>query len=327
LNSPTRQRGIALITAILVVSLAAIAATAVVTSGNVAIHRAGNLQDSERAWWYVDGAEAWVKSGLERDLEQNKTDSLADVWAKPIDYIPVDEGSLKGAVIDLQGRFNLNNLGTTNAPRLKDAQAIFTRLLLGVDPDMDEFRAKALMAAIKDWIDKDSEPTGMDGAEDTDYLGVTPAYRVPNRNMTSISELLAVKGMTKDLYLKLTQCAVVNNIPTGCIAALPQMDTTINVNTAPEPVLLALVKEPGPEIHQFVADRVEKPLEDKTALTGTQGFIKAGDVSPESLDVKSSFFMLKGEAFIGAGHVALYSFYYRPAEGRPSVYGRSTDTE
>ena len=40
-----RQQGIALITAVLVVALAAIAAAAILTSANLAIHRAQNLQD------------------------------------------------------------------------------------------------------------------------------------------------------------------------------------------------------------------------------------------------------------------------------------------
>jgi type II secretory pathway component PulK len=86
-----RQRGIALVTAILVMALAVIAATAIMTSSNIAVHRAANLQDSERAWWYADGVEGWVKSVLERDLEDNQIDSLKDIWAKPVDYLPVDQ--------------------------------------------------------------------------------------------------------------------------------------------------------------------------------------------------------------------------------------------
>src|SRR3546814_13490993 len=90
-------------------SLAAIAAAAILSSANLAIHRTQNLQESELAWWYVDGVESWVKTILLRDAEINKYDSLGDIWAMPVDFLPVDEGGLRGGVTDLQGRYNLNN--------------------------------------------------------------------------------------------------------------------------------------------------------------------------------------------------------------------------
>src|SRR3546814_10237267 len=79
------QHGIALITAIFIVALAAIAAAAILSSANLAIHRTQNLQESELAWWYVDGVESWVKTILLRDAEINKYDSLGDIWAMPVD--------------------------------------------------------------------------------------------------------------------------------------------------------------------------------------------------------------------------------------------------
>src|SRR3546814_3656850 len=108
------QHGIALITAIFIVALAAIAAAAILSSANLAIHRTQNLQESELAWWYVDGVESWVKTILLRDAEINKYDSLGDIWAMPVDFLPVDEGVLRGGVTDLQGRYNLNNLAVTD---------------------------------------------------------------------------------------------------------------------------------------------------------------------------------------------------------------------
>src|SRR5690606_16912252 len=67
-TTPSRQTGIALITAVLVVALAAMASTAILVSAHIAIRRTANLQESELAWWYASGVESWVKSLLERDL-------------------------------------------------------------------------------------------------------------------------------------------------------------------------------------------------------------------------------------------------------------------
>ncbi len=312
-----RQRGIALITAILVVALATVAATAILTSANIAVHRAANLQDSERAWWYADGIESWLLTILERDIQDNQYDGLGDIWAKPVDYLPIDEGAARGQMVDLQGRFNLNNLGVPDKAAFERQQTVFLRLLRYLE--IDSFQAQGLASAIRDWIDADTSPTGYDGGEDSEYLGFNPPYRVPNRLMESPTELLAVKGMTREIYAKLRPY----------ITALPQVGTPINANTAPEPVLYALAKEPGPLQQKFLEDRVKKPAQTIADLTGgANAVFGAGDADTTMLATSSSYFMLQAEIFVGSGRLALYSFYYRPAQGAaPYVYARSIDTE
>lgn len=304
------QRGIALITAILVVAIASIAAAAMLGAGNIAIHRTANLQDSEKAWWYASGVESWLKTILQRDLEDNTIDSLDDDWAKPVDYLPVDEGFVRGAVVDLQGLYNLNNLGTQDNAQFRKYTEQLERLMQNID-GADPFRAPAIAAAVRDWIDADVLPGGSDGAEDSDYLGLDPPYRTPNRYLESASELLAVKGIDKKLYQQLRPY----------ICALPQTGTAININTAPEPVLRSLVKRFTPELEAFLRQRDKAPLDDTAKLQTSFG----AETPP--IAVKSSFFMSRVETFIGSGRLALYSFYYRPAQGAPVVLGRSTDSE
>lgn len=305
-----QQRGIALITAVLVVALATISAAAILSSGMIAIHRASNIQDSEKAWWYADGVESWLKSILQRDAEDNKIDALSDDWAKPVDYLPVDEGYVSGNVVDLQGRFNLNNLGATDPLQFKKYSDQFERLLQNIE-GADAFKARALASAIRDWIDVDQEQSGGDGAEDSEYLGLTVPYRTPGRYLESVSELLAIKGMEKKLYLQLRPF----------VSALPQINTALNINTAPEAVLRSLSKQPSPVLDAFIKNREDKPAENTTELQTAFG--------PETppLTVKSNYFMSRVETFIGSGRLALYSFYYRPDQGAPTVLGRSTDND
>lgn len=317
MTAPKQERGIALVTAILVVALAAVAATAMLTSANIAIRRAENLLDSERAWWYADGIESWLRSILERDQDDNKYDGLGDIWAKPVDYLPVDEGFVRGQMVDLQGRYNLNNLAETDKPRYEEQQKVFLRLLQGIE-GVDAFQAQGIASAIRDWIDADSEPTGFDGGEDSEYLGFNPPYRVPNRLMESPSELLAVKGMTRELY----------KLISPYVTALPQTGTPINVNTAPDAVLYALAKEPGAAQRRFLEERAKQPAENVAELTsGDRAVFGAGDAPTAMLAVASRYFMLRSEVFVGSGRLALYSFYYRPEQGAPVVIGRSIDTE
>lgn len=308
-----RQRGIALMTAVLVVALATMAAVAVLSSTRIALHRAENLRDSEHEWWYATGIESWIKSILIRDLRDNKTDSLADPWAKPVDYLPVDFGSIRGAVTDQQGLFNLNNFGVVDVKQYEKFVAQFERLLQLLAQDMDEVdtnAARPLAAAIRDWIDADDQPSGYDGAEDTEYLSRTPPYRTANRYLESVSETLAIKGMTPKLYRQLLPY----------VTALPQLNTPVNINTAPALVLFSLVKQANPELRQFAETRLKNPAEDTTKMQ------TAFDPTTPPIAVSSQFFMLRAEVFIGNGRLALYSFLYRPAQGAPVVLGRNLDS-
>jgi general secretion pathway protein K len=314
---PQRQRGIALITAILVVSIAVIAATAVLSAGSLAIQRTATLQETEKAWWYAIGVEAWVKTILQRDAKENKYDALTDIWAMPVDGLPVEQGFLAGRIIDQQGRFNLNNFAVTDPAVFKEWQDIFTRLFeqLKLDPAL----AQPLSEAIRDWVDADQNPTPYDGAEDNEYLSIrAPAtpYRTANRLMQSITELMAVKGINKDIYAGLLPY----------LSALPRSDVPINVNTAPEALVRALAFKPSSELEAFLREREKKPAETDGELA-TKGVFGGQDAKPARYSVSSSYFQLRADATIGSSRVAIYSLFYRPSQGEPVVLARSTDSE
>ena len=314
---PAEQRGIALITALLIVSLAVIAATAVLSAGSLAIQRTATLQETEKSWWYAVGVESWVTTILARDARQNKYDALNDIWAQPVDFLPVEQGFLSGRIVDLQGRFNLNNFAVTDPATFKQWQDIFARLFeqLKLEPQL----ARPISEAVRDWIDTDQDPTPYDGAEDNEYLSArAPAlpHRAANRLMMSVTELMAVKGMTREIYQALLPY----------VSALPLSDTTINVNTAPEPLLRALTLKPSAAFEEFIRERVQKPAETKSELTSTQVLV-AQDADPARYDISSRFFQLRAEAAIGNSRVALYALIFRPSQGVPLVLSRTTDSE
>lgn len=306
----SHQQGVALITAVLVVAIATLAATAMLASTQIAIHRSATLQESEKGWWYAEGVEQWVATLLQRDAEQNQVDSLDEPWARPVDYLPVDDGVIRGRVIDLQGRFNLNNLGHPDLEQYARYRQHFERLFNLVEAG-DSFAASAIAAAVRDWVDSDQEPTGFDGAEDGEYLGADPPYRAANQPMSSVSELLLVKGVSRDIYRALAPH----------LAVLPAYGTPINVNTATEPVLLSLVEAPPPELQRFIEARETEPAQ---ALDAIQPLFPA--LSPP-VSVSTAHFKLESEVLIGSSRVALYHFFHRPGAGAPIVMARSTDTD
>ena len=316
-----RQRGVALITAMFVVALATIAAVAMFETSNIAIRRATNLVESESALWYAVGVESWVKGILKQDAKNNEIDSLGDIWARPVDILPIDNGSLRGRVEDLQGRYNLNNLATSNPEQLKVYLLQFQLLL---DAIGGEYAGKAtgIGSAIRDWVDADNERIDLNGAEDNEYQGLDPPYRAANRPMQSVSELLQVRGMTRELYAALRPY----------VAALPTVGTRINVNTAPPQVLACLSKTVDrAALAKFVEARSGAPAKAAQDVLngGASSFLGADkDLKPETqVDVRSRYFGLQAEVFIGSGRVALYSVYIRPDGADPIVIAHSTDAD
>ena len=323
MQSPKKHRGIALITALLVMALAAIAAAAVLVSAQTALRRTATLIDGEKAWWYATGLESFARKAIDSAPRKSTTyDGLDEYWAKPLVF-PADQGVLRGQVSDLQGRFNLNNLGAATLPPTPGPNPQALAQFLGLfnnNPKLLHYagQAPAIADAIKDWIDADQQPTG-GGAEDDYYSSLKPPYLAANRQMKSPTELLAVRGMTPEIYQLLLP--FVAALPLGANNA----PTKVNVNTAPDELLMSLsAGMTSQQVGQIVNAR---PID-------TAGFamLKAnGSLPPNTadlVDIRTSYFLLFGEASIGTARVALYSVLMRPTpNGKLVVTSRSLDTE
>ena len=306
------QRGVALLTAMLIVSLVAIIGAGMLSQMNLALHRSGNIWQSEQAWWYAVGIENWLGKLLRQEAENSDIDSLDERWAEPVDYLPLDGGALQGRVIDLQGRFNLNNLKGNNVDA---AQAQFQRLI-ELAGDSDQITARTVAASTRDWIDPDINPSLPNGAEDDYYLGLNPPYRAGNTLMASTSELRLVKGMTPGLYAALAPY----------ISALPKT-TTINVNTAPAPVLATLAPDLPPDTGQaLLKSRAEQPW--KTVRAFRQDPALAGyDIDESGLSVTTHYFLATGQISVDRAQVQFFSVLERADNGAVRTLRHSTNVD
>lgn len=306
-----RQRGVAVLTAVFVMALATIAAASLASRQNVAFHRTETLQRSEQAWWVARGVADWGTTLLARDAEETQIDHPGEFWATPVDYLPVDQGFVTGGITDQQGLFNLNNLAGGD-PVFAE---IFQRLVGNLDLPADAGRVdpEALVSAITDWIDDDVDPRFPGGAEDGIYLSQQPPYRAANRPLTSVSELRLVAGVTPAVYRALAPL----------VTALPET-TTINVNTAPAEVLLALSANPSPgDVSAFIERRAEEPLESLDPIVNDALLGPAVDI--QGLSVSTNYFLVAAEATIGTGRVSLYSLVHREPQGQARVISQSRD--
>lgn len=222
-----RQRGVALIVAILLVALGTIIAAAMAYDNAMTARRAGASFDFDQALLVAEGAEAFAAYGLQQTVVQNNPKQLvypAQGWDRPLGPEEVLPGvMLQASLEDLQGRFNVNDLvmpdGNTPNPGAIDA---FQRLLKKLD--LDPKYADLLV----DWIDENTTPRP-DGAEDSVYMELDPPFRTPNMPISSTSALLALPGFTRADFNKLAPY----------IVALPPK-TLINLCSASPQLLDAL---------------------------------------------------------------------------------------
>lgn len=300
-----RQGGVALITALLVVSLATVIAVAMATRQHIDVRLTGNLIHGEQAYAYALGAEAWAQVILRRDSTQSDHDSLDEDWATALPPLPVEGGQVSGRIEDLQGRFNLNNLALKDDKNGNADVEYFRRLLeiLKLDP--------ALTDALLDWMDADINVRFPNGAEDENYLLGAIPYRAANRMLVDPSELRLVKGFDADAVRLLEPY----------VTALPQR-TRINVNTAPPVVLLALNKEfTQSDVDAMITGRGENGYATVQDFMGQDAL--AGRELGEPIDVKSNFFLVHTDVIIGQAQAHLQSLLLRDKNKLPRVLYRT----
>ena len=109
-----KDRGVALITAMLITALATMLAANLAWDNALDVRRTMVLLHRDQAIQVALGAESWVIGILGQDLEDSQTDHLGEIWATELPGLPIEGGEVFGAVQDLQGRFNVNNLVDQN---------------------------------------------------------------------------------------------------------------------------------------------------------------------------------------------------------------------
>jgi general secretion pathway protein K len=293
------QRGVALITAVLMVALATILAVEVAFRGFLDQRRSGTLFALDQAYEIALGAEAWAADFLKKDQQESQTDHLGETWARPLPPLPIDGGGIvEGRIEDMQGRFNINNLvtpeGTTNEAAVKQLERIFATL--DIEPTW--------ATAIADWVDSDTQPGFPDGAEDSVYTGQDPPHLAANMPVTRVSELMVLPGFGPERFARVRPF----------LSALP-VGTKLNVCTAPGVVLDSLsegTSEFGLDPRNLEARRKDACFPNLEDLRGALGDSAFNELK-NSLTESSSYFRATAWVTIGTTEFTLYSLLARSA--------------
>ncbi len=298
-----RGRGVALITAMLITALAGLIAANLAWDNALDVRRTMVLLARDQAVQVALGAESWIGSILRQDLEDTETDHLGEIWAAELPGLPIDGGDVFGEIVDLQGRFNLNNLVDANGAVDEQALEQFRRLLqaLGLD--------QRFAGVLADWLDADLDASFPDGAEDPIYTSIVPPYRAANQMLTSASEIAALEGMDKA-----TLDALLPHV-----TALPGR-TVINANTATPAVLQSLGENISPaDVERLVAERESAGFADVEQTFRT---LVEAEMLPQ-IGESSRYFQLKVVVRIDTLRITLFSTLQRSPRGDVAPIGRS----
>lgn len=306
----SRQRGVALITVLLVVAIVTVVSAAMVARQQLSIRATSNQLQARQAWHYALGGEALAQAILARDLKGGEPgaaaiDHLLEPWAQPLPAFEIDQGEILVRIEDLAGRFNLNDLLRDQQPNPAAVEQ-FRRLLLRLQ--ISAPYAERLL----DWIDPDQQPSGELGAEDNVYVGLDTPYRSAGRRLHDLSELRLLLDMREEDFQRLAPYVV----------ALPP-NVPLNVNTASAMVLSSLsdnlslgAAESLVELRRAVPFRNSAAFLAQPALAGTT-------LQGTALAVGSQFFQATSEVRLGDRRLALVSLLQREQDGSVRVLARN----
>ena len=219
------QRGIALITILVMVALATILAATIVKHQRNTAEGTAYLMRQNQALLYAKSAEAFFSELLVDDAENAAdVDHLQETWAKPMPAFPVEGGVVSGRLDDESGKFNLNGLIKSDGTVNEAAKLWFEKILVRVGLPAQ------LSEAVIDWQDENDEVSGPMGAESAYYGSLTQGYLAPNRPFYHVEQLKLVRGFEGHNYQLLAPY----------VSALSNHELKVNINTAPALLLASI---------------------------------------------------------------------------------------
>ena len=332
----TRERGVALVSVLLIVVVATALAYQIANRHSFVVAQSRLTLHGGEVRQIALGAEQFARELLYADWEEEETrskDTELEAWAQ-FSQPPTEDAGIAAApesaepqpnvlaagrafdavfalgdgdvalrIDDMAARLNLNALAGEAGDESAANVARLHRLLthLGLDP--------ALADRWRDWIDANQDVDGL-GAEDAEYLLRDPPTRAANRPGIHLSELQFAAGLSPEETQRLHPY----------IALLPVAAQRINVNTASAPVLAALAPNfPVVEAEQMLAE----PREFDDVEAAVAAHPPLGE-SVGALAVRSDYFRVQVSVERGQSRAVLTSMLHRdPNTGLVTLLTRS----
>ncbi|WP_321789465.1 type II secretion system minor pseudopilin GspK [Burkholderia pyrrocinia] len=252
-----RERGIAIVTVLLVVALAATLAASVLWRQQVATRDVENQRLATQTMWVERAAVEWARATLRAQSATSNVTFVGQPWSLPVadvqlsDLLPPDalavnaelsRAWISGSVEDAQSRFNLTNLVSRVAPGKPwqsngEGVRAYRRLLgqLSLEPALAQQTADTMLRSLRD--------ANGPGGWPLQLVSVDDLARIPGYDAQAIETLAPFVTILPDL-------------------------TVVNANTAAEPVLVAAIPTLSPSQAKRLVDR-----------RATAYFVSTGDIA------------------------------------------------
>lgn len=322
---PARQRGVAVVTALLLTTLAVSIVASLFWQQQVQVRSMENQRLHFQTRWILRGGLDLVRLVLRQDYMDSRGITRADgIWATPLAETRLDQfvererlegesfdASISGQTYDAQSRYNLANLAIEGgAGGINRAQlAVFTRLLQNLQLNPALARVVATQVARSQGAGLVAQPPG---APNPNVEPVQAGSNQPMK-MLRVEDLLSVAGFDQKAIEKLREFVVV----------LPQAQTAVNVNTAAPELLAAL--GPGMAVAEgqaLVAARKRTPYINKQAFEAQ--LTSLGKTLDQNVEVApgSDFFLVLSRVKLDRAELVSWSLVQRTPNNTQVVWIR-----
>jgi len=287
-RSLPRQRGVAVVTALLLTTLAITIVASLFWQQQVQVRSIENQRLQLQKQWILRGALDWASLILRADAYTSSVDHLGEPWAVPLAETRLDQyvengrtdaeasdATLSGGIVDAESRYNLTNLASGGKVNPVEV-ATFQRLLglLQLNPSLAQATADAIAAG-------QAKPTSAGGVSTVSQSqsGTRPMA------FEYVQDLLAVPGFDVDMLNKLKDYVTILPGP-----------TPINVNTASAEVLAAQIDKLSlADAAALTASRDSGVYFRSLSDFNTQLAARTSAATPSNISVVTSFFLVNGK--------------------------------
>lgn len=292
-----QQRGVAVVTALLMMALAVSIVAGLFWQQQVQIRLVDNQRLRIQEEWLLRDMLDWAQRLLIEDDRQSIIDYEGEAWSRPLAAAPVTNDTaqavLNGAIVDAQGRFNLNNLSDDGQIDPVET-ATFARLLSGQNIGAQLAQATAQTIATL------QRQNAADAANS-------------RMRLWQLDDLLSIPGYSPDMLRRLRRLVVL----------LPE-STPINVNTAPAEVIAALYGMPLANALALVEERRRAYFRDAADFSNRMRNRNLPEPGGQ-IAFGSHFFLVDSDVRIGQGSLQTQALIQRDSGQARILWRRDGD--
>lgn len=310
-----KQRGMAIISALLIAAVVAVIAGGMITRQSVATREMEGTQLRAQSSAVLLGAVDWSRQLLQEERRRDALTRLDQSWAQPIRALPVGirSGVFEGAIEDEQGKFNLSNLVVEG--RVSNLEvAVFQRLSdsLGVSANASAAIIRRVIdghTLLPDAVDPVTATNTFASARLTSPDAEHPLTKATQPMLRCLDDLRSVAGVDLASLERLR----------GYVTLLPAT-TWVNGNTARAEVLSAQI--PGLSLQKARSVIVERDA--------GRWFINRGDfvsrlgmpqleAQSVSVGITSDWFLVRGQIERDHRRMSIQTLLQRDQSKLPTV--------